>query len=106
TDVEDRRHHFVPLFEKYNVDIVTESHDHALKRTLPIREGGPHEHGITYIGDGGLGVPLRSPDPTRWYLQSPGLALSEFHVHLLEFGEDSLRGRAYGMEGEIHDDFT
>jgi len=106
TDGEDRRYYFVPLFEKYDVDIVTESHDHALKRTLPIREGGPHERGITYIGDGGLGVPQRTPDPTRWYLQGPGMTQPVHHVHLLEFTQENLRGRAYGMAGEILDDFT
>jgi len=106
TDGEDRRHNFVPLFERYDVDIVTESHDHALKRTLPIREGGPHERGITYIGDGGLGVPQRTPDPTRWYLQEPGMTQSVHHVHVLEFTQETLRGRAYGMDGEVLDDFT
>lgn len=106
TDGEDRRHHFVPLFERYDVDIVTESHDHALKRTLPIREGGPHEHGITYIGDGGLGVPQRSPDPARWYLQEPGMTASVHHVHVLEFTKDQIRGRAFGMDGGVLDDFA
>lgn len=106
TDGEDRRHYFVPLFEKYNADIVTESHDHALKRTLPIRGGGPHEQGITYIGDGGLGVPQRTPDPTRWYLQSPGMTQSVHHVHVLEFTQETLRGRAYGLDGEVLDDFS
>ena len=106
TDGEDRRHHFVPLFERYNVDLVAESHDHALKRTLPIREGGPHEQGITYIGDGGLGVPQRSPDPSRWYLQEPGMAASVHHVHVLEFTQDHIRGRAFGMGGDVLDDFT
>lgn len=106
TDGEDRRHYFVPLFEKYGVNIVAESHDHALKRTLPIFEGGPHEDGITYIGDGGLGVPQRTPDPERWYLQEPGMTQSVHHAHRLEFTQDSLRGRAYGMDGEVLDDFT
>ena len=106
TDGEDRRHYWVPLFERYHVDLVCESHDHALKRTLPIRQGGPHTHGIPYIGDGGLGVPQRKPDASRWYLQAPGITNSVHHVHLLEFEKDSLRGRAFGMEGELLDDFT
>jgi acid phosphatase type 7 len=106
TDGEDRRHYWVPLFEKYDVDLVCESHDHALKRTLPIREGGPHPNGITYIGDGGLGVPQRTPDPTRWYLQAPGITDSVHHVHLLEFEPDQIRGRAFGMDAELLDDFA
>lgn len=106
TDGEDRRHFFVPIMERFYVDLVMESHDHAMKRTLPIREGGPHPQGITYIGDGGLGVPLRTPDPTRWYLQSPGLVKSAHHFHLLEFTDGAIRGRAFGMDGAVLDDFS
>jgi len=106
TDGEDRRYYFVPVMERNNVDLVCESHDHALKRTLPIRDGGPHKHGITYIGDGGLGVPQRTPDPSRWYLQEPGIAKAAHHVHILEFHEDKIRGRAFGLDDDVLDDFT
>jgi acid phosphatase type 7 len=74
--------------------------------TLPIRSHAPDlEHGIVYIGDGGLGVPQRTPDPNRWWLQKPGFATSVHHMHLLEFGEETLRVRALGMEGGVLDDF-
>lgn len=106
-DGAGRRNNWVPLFEQYNVDLVCESHDHALKRTLPIRDGAPDlEDGIIYIGDGGLGVPQRTPDTDRWYLQEPGFATSAHHVHVFEFGREEIHVRAYGMEGEILDDFV
>jgi acid phosphatase type 7 len=105
-DGAPRRDNWVPLFERFNVDLVCESHDHALKRTLPIRSHAPDlENGIVYIGDGGLGVPQRNPDPSRWWLREPGFAKSAHHVHLLEFGESLLRVRAFGMEGDLLDDF-
>jgi acid phosphatase type 7 len=105
-DGAPRRDNWVPLFERFNVDLVCESHDHALKRTLPIRSHAPDpENGIVYIGDGGLGVPQRSPDPNRWWLQEPGFATSVHHVHILEFGEETLRVRALGMKGDVLDDF-
>jgi len=98
--------YWVPLFEKYNVDLVCESDDHALKRTLPIRNGAPDlENGIVYIGDGGLGVPQRTPDPSRWWLQKPGFAKSAHHVFMLQFNQKEMRGRAFGMDGEVLDDF-
>lgn len=101
-----RREQWVPLFEKFNIDLACESHDHALKRTLPIRDGEPdHESGITYIGDGGLGVPQRDPDPKRWWFGAEGLAKPAHHVHMLEFGKDNLRGRAFAMDGDTLDDF-
>lgn len=102
----NQRQFWVPLFEQYNVDLVCESDDHALKRTLPIRDGKPDlENGITYIGDGGLGVPQRKPDPTRWWLQEPGFATAAHHVFMLEFTPDKLHVRAIGMDGDVLKEF-
>ena len=102
-----RRTHWVPLFEEYGVALGMESHDHSLKRTVPIRSYAPDfERGVVYIGDGGLGAPLRNPDPDRWWLQEPGMVGSVYHVHVLTFGEEELHGRAYGMGGDVVDDFT
>ncbi len=106
-DGAGRRNNWVTLFEEHNIDLGLESHDHALKRTLPIRSSAPDmENGIIYIGDGGLGVPQRNPDTSRWWLQEPGFAKSAHHVHVLDFGHEELHVRAYGMEGDILDDFT
>jgi acid phosphatase type 7 len=103
---EDMRQAWVPLFEKYNIDLVCESDNHTLKRTVPIRNEKMSEDGIIYIGDGGLGVPQRKPDTKRWYLQSPGFAKPAHHVHLLDFGKDTLHVRAIGADEEVLDDFT
>jgi len=101
----NRRRFWVPLFEKYRIDLALESHDHALKRTVPILNNEMHPEGIVYIGDGGAGVPQRTPDPTRWYLREPGMVMSEHHVHLLEFNQDVLRGTAYSIGGKVLDEF-
>ncbi len=106
-DGEGRRRAWVPLFEKHNLDLAYEGHDHALKRTVPIRDGKHDpERGITYIGDGGGGVSPRKPDPTRWYLQSPGLAISAHHTHLFTFKKDELHIQAIGLDREVLDEFT
>ena len=109
-DVQDgagRRNNWVGLFEENNVDLVYESHDHALKRTLPIRSHAPDlKNGIVYIGDGGLGVPQRTPDTTRWWLQPPGFAKSAHHVHTIHYGKEAIHVKAHGMDGEILDDFV
>ncbi|MEO8376661.1 MAG: metallophosphoesterase family protein, partial [Candidatus Sumerlaeota bacterium] len=108
-DVQDgagRRNNWGPLFESNNIDIAYESHDHALKRTVPIRSSAIDEkNGITYFGDGGLGVPQRKPDATRWWLQAPGMAKSVHHVHTLKFTKDEMRVTAIGMDGGVLDDF-
>jgi 3',5'-cyclic AMP phosphodiesterase CpdA len=106
-DGASRRDNFVPAIERSNVDLVCESHDHALKRTLPIRDNKPdHENGIIYIGDGGLGVPQRTPDPSRWWFAEPGFTKPVHHVHMIEFGKERMRVRAFGMEGDTLDDFS
>jgi len=105
-DGAGRRNNWVPYFEEFNVDLVLESHDHALKRTLPIRSSAPDlNNGIIYIGDGGLGVPQRTPDTSRWWLQEPGFAMSVHHVHVLDFNQERMHVRAFGMDAEILDDF-
>ncbi|TXK46757.1 metallophosphoesterase family protein [Pontibacter qinzhouensis] len=101
------RKSFVPLFEKYNVDLVAESDGHVLKRTLPIRNNKPDTSGIVYIGEGGLGVPQRPVyDSARWYVQAPGFVQSAHHVHVIRFSKDSLHVQAIGIDGEVLDDFV
>lgn len=51
---KDIRKVWEPLFEKYNVSIVFQSHNHYYQRINPI-------NGITYIISGGAGAPLYNP---------------------------------------------
>ncbi len=64
------RLHWVPLFERYGLDVAFEHHDHAYKRTHPIRDGQVDPAGVVYLGDGGWGANLRDPRPAgrTWYL--------------------------------------
>jgi acid phosphatase type 7 len=74
----DSRQHWVPLFERYNVDAVFEHHDHTYKRTRPMLDGRPNEKGVLYLGDGSWGR-LRKPvaADTR-----PYLAVTDEDYHL------------------------
>lgn len=106
TQGASQRQHWVPLFEDHQVDLVLESDHHSLKRTLPIyREKHDPEKGIVYIGDGGLGVPQRDPDPKRWYLQAPGMTSKSHHVHLLSFTNEKITGEAIALDGSVLDRF-
>lgn len=100
------RETWVPIFEKYNIDLALESDGHILKRTVPIRNNKYDESGIIYIGEGGLGVPQRVADSTRWFIQPPGFAMSAHNVHKLSFFKDSISVKAIGMEGQILDKFV
>ena len=71
------RKHWVPLFERYNVDAVFEHHDHTFKRTHPLLDGRVNENGIVYLGDGSWGQ-LRRPKTPE---QRPYLAVTDQAYH-------------------------
>ncbi|MEX0679070.1 MAG: metallophosphoesterase family protein [Pirellulales bacterium] len=72
------RKHWVPLFERYNVDAVFEHHDHAYKRTHPLADGRASANGIVYLGDGSWGK-IRTPLAPE---MRPYLAVSDEAYHL------------------------
>ncbi len=55
------RKHWAPLFDKYRLNMAFENHDHAYKRTFPLRGGEIDPRGVVYIGDGSWGVHPRVP---------------------------------------------
>lgn len=58
---------WTPLFEKYNLLAAFENHNHAFKRTHPIKANQIDPQGVIYLGDGGWGaIPRRTND--LWYL--------------------------------------
>ncbi len=97
--------HWVPLFEKYNLDIAFESDGHALKRTCAIRGGKQADDGVVYIGEGGLGVKQRTPKDDRWYFKG-GVAASTLHVQKLTVKKDSLLVESITDRGKVYDAHT
>ncbi len=67
------RENWAPLFEQAGVRVAFENHDHAYKRTYPIRGGRRDSTGVVYLGDGAWGA---GPRPIgrdhqgveEWYL--------------------------------------
>ena len=97
---------WVPLFEKFNVDLVCEADGHNIKRTVPIRNGKHDETGVVYIGEGGMGVPQRTPKPERWFLQEPGMADQGHHIFVLTFQDATLTGKCVLEGGKVRDEFS
>ncbi len=64
------RENWIPLFQEAGVRVAFENHDHAYKRTYPLRDGEINPNGIVYIGDGAWGVYTRpiggGDDPDFW----------------------------------------
>jgi hypothetical protein len=99
------RTEWVPLFERYGVDLVCEADGHVIKRTVPIRNDRPDPDGIVYIGEGGLGVNQRHPRTDLWYLRRPGMASRGHHFQLLTFTPDWLTCKVVMLGGEIRDTY-
>jgi hypothetical protein len=95
---EDQRKFWCPLFEKFNVDVVLEHHDHTFKRTHPLTDGRYDKNGVVYLGDGSWGK-IRAPKKPeeRPYLATVAEAYHmtvhrlegkrRFHVALSETGK-------------------
>ncbi len=102
----DAKPHWVPLFEQYDLDLALESDGHVAKRTVPIRAEAHDPTGVTYIGEGGLGVPQRIPRFDQWFLQEPGMCVSAHHVVMLEFGDGTMVTRLLGLPESYARSFT
>ncbi|WP_100614039.1 purple acid phosphatase family protein [Confluentibacter citreus] len=100
-DSEDFYHvrkYWVPLFEKYKISLALESDGHALKKTMPILNGKVDKNGIIYVGEGGLGVPQRDPDPSRWYFGKESIVESKHHLWKVSVYDSIANVTAFGIE--------
>lgn len=111
-DMNDRvqtnaRTHWVPLFEQYGIRFVFENHDHAYKRTFPIRDGKIAEdgNGVIYLGDGAWGTETREISSRQnheaWYLEQ---AHSQRHFILITIQNDKTDVIAVNEDGEVIDE--
>ncbi len=96
------KQHWVPLFEKYNLDVGFESDGHTIKRTVAIRGDKVAEDGVVYIGEGGLGVKQRTPDPDRWYFKD-GKTGAASHVQKVTVTKDLLKVETILHDGKVYD---
>lgn len=98
---ELNRRHWVPLFERHNVDVVLEHHDHTFKRTHPLKDGMVNANGILYLGDGSWGK-LRSPASPE---QRPYLAKTSeaYHMTLHRFEGEQRFHMALQENGRVID---
>jgi acid phosphatase type 7 len=101
---------WVPLFEKYGIRLAFENHDHAYKRTHPIRNGEMNSDGIVYIGDGSWGtvpreVGSRGGDDFSedyWYIKK---AESVMHFILLTVDGPHQHMLMIDNEGNVIDEY-
>jgi len=98
------RHFWVPLFEMYGLTAAFEHHDHAYKRTFPIRSGKIDPQGVLFFGDGGWGVEEpreRSSNDKRWYLAN---SASKSHFIMVTIKGKEKHYAAVDSNGVIFDE--
>jgi 3',5'-cyclic AMP phosphodiesterase CpdA len=90
---------WVPIFERYGVDLVLSGHDHNYQRFAPRR-------GVTYVVHGGGGAPLYAlrDCPASYPRRVRGLAIHGWLY--LRATDTALRMRAVGRAGRVRDTFV
>lgn len=98
------RDYWVPIFEKHDVRLAFENHDHAYKRTFPIRNGKKDQSGIVYIGDGSWGTAPREIHDvaSTWYLKK-AQSVNAFTLLTVEGRQFSLI--SLDFDGNVIDSF-
>lgn len=106
TDYESTaaRERFVPMLERYGVQVVFNGHYHAYARTKPIFRGqeAPPGRGIVYVITGGGGAHLHAVFTNSY----TAVASSEHHYVSAEFLQGSLVLRAIRLDGSVLDTVT
>ena len=90
---------FVPVFDKYHVNLVFTAHVHSYARTVALRNGRPDPSGTIYITTG------RSGD--RVWEKSPQKTMDEFYYNpldmpnylVLEASQDVIKVAAFKLNG-------
>jgi hypothetical protein len=91
-----------PLFERYHLNVAFEHHNHAYKRTHPMKADKIDPDGVIYMGDGSWGVTPRKPKKL-WYLANTA---QENAVCLITLSPELGLIEAMSIQGEIIDSVT
>lgn len=93
---------WAPLFDQHGVRFAFENHDHAYKRTVPIRGGEAHPDGIIYVGDGAWGVNTRDVHDVdaTWYLE---VAQSIRHAVIVRIDGGDVQLTVVSEDGDVID---
>jgi len=96
------RNEWGDLFDNY-VKVSFENHDHAYKRTYPLKKGFPSLNGTIYLGDGAFGVDVTKNLRKVDYIEKSLSKSFFFHV---DFGIEDINISSIDEKGTIFDQFT
>ena len=94
--------YWVP-FEKYGVHACFENHNHAYKRTYPLRNGKRDKTGVTYFGDGAWGVKPRKSQILKKHLHYFAHTVPKQQVMIVELSEKKRSFWAMDVKGKVFD---
>ena len=97
------RTHWLPLFDKYELAVGFEHHDHTFKRTKRLRNNEINPEGTLYVGDGNAGVMPRVPKEGLWYMEK---VARDTHFWIVDVSQNEMHLRAMNRSGEIFDEVT
>jgi predicted phosphodiesterase len=100
----DQVRELIPLYEKYNVDIVFYGHVHTYERSWPLFQNKvDQEKGVLYMNVGGAGGGLENPAPSRnWFTRK---LRTTHHFGLINIFENTLEFQAIDQNGLLFDHF-
>ena len=96
------RSQWSPLFEKYHLNVAFEHHNHAYKRSFPMKGNKINPDGVVYMGDGSWGVTPRKPK-NLWYLEK----VAEVNaICLVTLSPEMSSIEAINIDGKVFDSMT
>ncbi len=94
----------IPLYEKYNVDIVFYGHLHSYERSWPIKGNKTVEsNGVIYIQSGGAGGDIEDHAPTPAWFNAK--KYRGHHYALVNINKDRLLFNMFDIDGRMQDSF-
>lgn len=96
------RETWTPLFEKYHLMAAFENHNHAFKRTYPLKAGQIDATGVIYLGDGGWGARARRTKDI-WYLEK---RQKKSNIFMVELSKEKTNIRALDLFNTPIDQIT
>ena len=97
------RKYWLPLFDKYQLAVGFEHHDHTFKRTKRLRNNEENPNGALYVGDGNAGVMPRVPKEGLWYTEKVS---RDTHLWIVDVSENEMHLRAMNRSGVFFDEAT
>lgn len=99
---EKIRTFWCPLFDEYQLSAAFENHNHAFKRTYPLKNNKIDPAGIIYFGDGCWGVSPRKTND-EWYLEKRA---RKNNVYLIELSKEKALIQAIDLSGNSFDEVS